>query len=229
LGFQHLAYDWRDEHIPTWDHEVLALQNAGVSLTAFWAPANTARPLEEPHWKKILELIDRHQLKMQLWVMLNEGLLQNVPEAERVSMAAGCLTQLAKELERRGCQLALYNHGGWSGHPDNLVAIVKQLRDGNQHNTGITYNLHHAHGELAELEQHLKAMQPYLFCLNLNGMRASGSKILPIGAGDNDKAILEMIQRSGYSGLIGILDHREELDAAQALQENLDGLRKLTQ
>jgi sugar phosphate isomerase/epimerase len=229
LGFKHLAYDWRDEHIPTWDDEVLALQNAGVSLTAFWAPASTARPLEEPHWKKILELIDRHQLKMQLWVMLNEGLLQNVPAADRVSMAAGCLTQLAKELERRGCQLALYNHGGWSGHPDNLVAIVKQLRDGNQHNTGIAYNLHHAHGELAELERHLKAMQPYLFCLNLNGMRASGSKILPIGAGDNDKAILEMIQRSGYSGLIGILDHREELDAAQALQENLDGLRKLTQ
>jgi len=31
----------------------------------------------------------------------------------------------------------------------------------------------------------------------------------------------------GYKGPIGILDHRDELDAEQSLRENLEGLAKL--
>ena len=228
LGFQHLAYDWRNEHIATWDEEVTALRKSGVNLTAFWAPANTENPLEEAHWRQIMELIDRQQLKMQLWVMLNEGLLQAVPESKRVFAAANWLGPLAKQLEQRGCQLALYNHGGWAGHPDNLVAIVTELRGRGNNNAGIAYNLHHAHDILPQFKHYLNKMLPFLYSLNLNGMQVNGPKILPIGAGDNDREILSIIRESGYEGLIGILDHRDELDAAKALQENLEGLRKLT-
>ena len=32
LGFKHFAYDWRAEHIPTFDAEVEALKRHGVSL-----------------------------------------------------------------------------------------------------------------------------------------------------------------------------------------------------
>jgi Concanavalin A-like lectin/glucanases superfamily len=228
LGIRRLAYDWRDEHIPTWDLEVESLRAAGVDLTAFWAPANTDQPLSEPHWVKIIELIDRHKLNMQLWVMLNDGLVQQTPEGERASTIADWLSPLASELERRSCQLALYNHGGWSGEPENLVAMVRELRRRGMANTGIVYNLHHAHDILPEFEKHLATMRDYLFCLNLNGMRAAGPKILPLGAGDDDLSILAAIVRSGYSGPIGILDHREELDAEESLRQNLEGLGKLT-
>ena len=70
-------------------------------------------------------------------------------------------------------------------------------------------------------------MVPYLYCVNLNGMRRGGPMILPLGQGDNDRQWLEMIGDSGYQGPIGILDHRGNVDAEQSLRENLDGLEKL--
>ena len=39
LGFKHFAYDWRAEHVPTFDAEVDALKKHGVALDAFWCPA----------------------------------------------------------------------------------------------------------------------------------------------------------------------------------------------
>ena len=47
------------------------------------------------------------------------------------------------------CKLGLYNHGGWGGEPENLVAVCKVLRE--QHkadHVGIVYNLHHGHGHI---------------------------------------------------------------------------------
>lgn len=227
LGFRRLAYDWRDEHIPAWDDEVAALRERRIELTAFWAPVNTAAPLDEPHWKQILALIERHQLKMQLWVMLNEGLLAGLPAEERAAQAAEILSRLARELSARGCRLGIYNHGGWCGEPDNMIAIVDALKARGHANAGIVYNLHHGHDHLADLPSHLGRMREHLLCVNLNGMRAGGPKILPLGAGDDDGDLLRTIARSGYQGLIGILDHREDLDASESLGQNLDVLRRL--
>ena len=38
LGFKHFAYDWRAEHIPTFDAEIEALKRHGIALDAFWLP-----------------------------------------------------------------------------------------------------------------------------------------------------------------------------------------------
>lgn len=40
LGFTKFAYDWRDEHIPTFDQEIAELKKNGVELSAFWFPAS---------------------------------------------------------------------------------------------------------------------------------------------------------------------------------------------
>ena len=37
LGFKHFAYDWRGEHIPTFDAEIAALKKRGIALDAWWA------------------------------------------------------------------------------------------------------------------------------------------------------------------------------------------------
>ncbi len=227
LGFKRLAYDWRDEHLPTWDAEVAALREHKIDLTAFWAPVQTADPLNELHWRQILPLIDRHQLKMQLWVMLDEGLWTDVATSQRADRAAEILAPLAQALAERGCQLGIYNHGGWCGEPENMVGIVKALKVLGYSNTGIVYNLHHGHDQLADFPVHLDRLRDHLLCLNLNGMRAGGPQILPLGSGDDDRAILQTIEQSGYQGLIGILDHREELDAAESLRQNLDGLQRI--
>src|SRR5437868_4555109 len=36
LGFKHFAYDWRAEHVPTFDAELDALKRHGLALDAFW-------------------------------------------------------------------------------------------------------------------------------------------------------------------------------------------------
>src|ERR1700722_9619887 len=59
LGFKHFAYDWRSEHIPTFDAEVEALKRHGVALDAFWvAPGELNRES-----RIILDLLKRHAIK----------------------------------------------------------------------------------------------------------------------------------------------------------------------
>ena len=38
LGITRLAYDWRPEHIPTFDQELEALKSHHIQLQAFWLP-----------------------------------------------------------------------------------------------------------------------------------------------------------------------------------------------
>ena len=90
------------------------------------------------------------------------------------------MKQLLPLVERTAtmkCKLGLYNHGGWGGEPENLVAVCKALRE--QHkadHVGIVYNLHHGHDHIHDFAKALAAMQPYLLCLNLNGMTTDGDK-----------------------------------------------------
>ena len=77
-------------------------------------------------------------------------------------------------------------------------------------------------------------MWHYLVCINLNGMVDAEQleadpkkKILPIGQGVYDEKLIRIIAGSGWEGPIGILDHRNEVDAAQSLRQNLDGLAKI--
>ena len=48
-------------------------------------------------------------------------------------------------------------------------------------------------------------------------------KILQLGAGEHDVALLKTIRDSGYAGPIGIIGHTGD-DVEQRLQDNLDGL-----
>src|SRR5678810_542527 len=38
LGFKHFAYDYRAEHIPTFDAEIAACRKHGISFDAWWFP-----------------------------------------------------------------------------------------------------------------------------------------------------------------------------------------------
>ena len=38
LGVKRLAYDYRAEHVPTFDDELNALKENGIELTAWWFP-----------------------------------------------------------------------------------------------------------------------------------------------------------------------------------------------
>ena len=225
LGFKHFAYDWRGEHIPTFDAEVVALKRHGVALDAFWvAPGELNRES-----RIILDLLKRHAIKAQLWVLLDFGAdkVQGPEQERRVEAAAAKLRPLADEAGKIGCSLALYNHGGWFGEPENQIAIIERLKARGVTNVGMVYNLHHGHDHLDRFPALLAKTMPYLMALNLNGMDPGGDrhgrKILPLGQGSRDLELLRVIAASGYRGPIGILGHTMD-DAEERLKDNLDGL-----
>ncbi len=224
LGFKHFAYDWRAEHVPSFDAEVEALKRHGVELTAFWGPA----ALNDDS-RRILDLLKRHHVKAQLWVMGDEGpdKAEGDEQERRVADAAAKVEPLARAAAEIGCTVALYNHGGWFGEPENQIAIIERLKKDGVDNVGIVYNLHHGHDHLDRFPALLKTMMPYLMALNINGMDADGDrngrKILPLGQGEEDLKLLRIIRDSGYKGRIGILGHTQD-DAEERLLDNLDGL-----
>src|SRR5262245_2424505 len=59
LGFKRFAYDWRAEHLPTFDAEMEALARHKIALEAFWlAPGEL-----NPQSRQILDVLKRHGLK----------------------------------------------------------------------------------------------------------------------------------------------------------------------
>src|SRR6185369_17399278 len=63
LGFSKFAYDYRAEHIPTFDAEVAALSKHKVELSAWWFPTEL-----NAEARGILDVLKRHKIKAQLWV-----------------------------------------------------------------------------------------------------------------------------------------------------------------
>jgi putative heme-binding domain-containing protein len=225
LGFKHFAYDWRAKDIPTFDAEVEALQKHGVALDAFWVSPGVLNRES----RLILDVLKRHGVKAQLWVLLDQGAnrVEGLEQQRRVEAASASLKPLAEEAAKAGCSLALYNHGGWFGEPENQVAIIEFLQKQGVENVGMVYNLHHGHEHTHRLAAILKQAMPYLKAVNLNGMDPGADpgprKILPLGQGELDLALLRTIRDSGYQGPIGILGHTND-DAEERLRDNLDGL-----
>jgi hypothetical protein len=237
LGIKRVAYDWRDEHVPQFDEELEAYMRHGISLHAFWMPVNTSSPLEERHWPLVLDLVKRHKVRPELWVMLSDGLVNSLPTEQRAAEAAEILAPAARAAEELGCRIGLYNHGGWFGEPDNQIAIIKAMQElgaknGNAmlNNVGIVYNFHHGHEHMAKFSALAKRMEPHLLTVNVNGMRVGGPKILSFGEGDDngnaERQMLKSLVAAGYSGTIGILGHREERDVEECLREGLEGISR---
>ena len=216
LGIRKVAYDWRQEHVASFEQEILEYKKNGLEYFAFWAEHDAA-----------FELFKKYKLRPQIWRMMSTPKADS--QEEKVAAAGRELMPTLKKVKGIGSKLGLYNHGGWSGQPENLIAVCKWLREnGGGDDVGIVYNLHHAHDRIKDFASVLKQMQPYLLCLNINGMNDNAEpKIVSVGKGQHDQRLLTVIRTSGYKGPIGILDHRPKMDAEQSLRENLEGLKKL--
>ena len=218
IGLQRVAYDWRQKHVPDFEEEIIQYRKQGIEYFAFW----------DVH-EKAFELFRKHKLRPQIWKMMPQPVGQS--EDEKVKSVATQLLPLVEKTRKLGGKLGLYNHGGWTGEPKNMVAVCRYLRKNHQAaHVGIVYNQHHGHSHVDGFPDLLKEMKPYLLCLNLNGMTANGDKkgrkILPVGEGDLDLKLLRDIILSGYQGPIGIIGHTQD-DVELRLRDNLDGLHWL--
>ena len=224
LGFTQFAYDYRAEHIPTFDAEMEALKRHHIRLLAWWFP----RTLNDEA-RLILDVLQRHdQRGVQLWVT-GAGAPTKSPEEQRARVAAEAarLRPIAEAAAKLAGTVALYNHGAWFGEPENQLEIIAHLRAAGITNVGLVYNLHHGHDHVARFPALLALMKPHLVALNLNGTVPGGDKlgqkIVPLAQGELDVSLFTAIRDSGWRGPIGILNHTDE-DAEARLRDNLAGL-----
>jgi hypothetical protein len=222
LGLRRVAYDWREVHVPEFENEIRVCKEHGIEFFAFWKGHESAYPL-----------FARHGAKPQIWHTLQTG--KGLSNKEKIASAAEAIVPLATRTREAGLALGLYNHGGWGGLPDNLVAVCKALHEKGFDNVGIVYNLHHAHPRIATFEDDLHRMKPFLLCLNLNGMAdpavedvsKSDVKVKPIGKGEHERDMIAATIASGYDGAIGIIGHVATRDVEEVLRENLEGLESI--
>ncbi len=224
LGIKRLAYDYRAEHVPSFEEEIDTMNKHGIEITAWWFPGAL-----NDEAKLILGLIKKHGIHPQLWITGGGDSGMNEEQATQfIRSEVERIRPIALAAQEVDCKVALYNHGGWFGEPANQIRLLRAI---DLPNVGIVYNLHHAHDQIDKLAQHLQLMKPYLLAINLNGTETNGDKIgkkiLPIGEGDRDREVLRVIGQSGFHGPVGILNHTD-LDAQLRLKENLDGLKQLS-
>ena len=224
LGFNRVAYDWREKHIPEFEHEIIEYKKNGLEYFAFW------------NWhESMAPLIQKHKIQPQIWDMFRGKLPEGTKEEKTLFVVQQFLPK-ARRANELGLKFGIYSHGGWAGKPENLVAVCECLRSlHGLSNVGIVYSFHHGHEDIADFSNVFKAIQPFLLCLNLNGMadpetvnrRTHANQILTIGKGLHEAKMIREVIKAGYDGPIGIIGHRADEDVQESLSANLVGLETL--
>src|SRR5688572_15278315 len=123
LGIQKMAYDWRAEHIPTFEAEIDACRKHNIEITAWWFPTTLDKDAQA-----ILTVLKKKSVKTQLWVMGSGEPTKSAEEqSKRIATEVARLRPIADAAAAIGCKVGLYNHGGWFGEPENQVALIKAL------------------------------------------------------------------------------------------------------
>jgi sugar phosphate isomerase/epimerase len=222
LGFKNFAYDWRPEHVPSFDAEVEALNQHVINLVAWWFPTEAGDPMA----RVILEVIKRHRIHPQLWVMGSGSPTKTVEEhSQRIDQEAERIRKIVDLATPYGCQVELYNHNGWFGQPDNEVAVIGRLRQKGVSGVGMVYNFSHGHGDIADFPAIWKRIQPYVVAVNVTGMVVD-ERLIPPSQGDHELGMLRTIQQSGWHGPIGLIAEQGG-DAEVTLRNDLHGLEWL--
>lgn len=217
LGITRLAYDWRQEHIPTFDAEIEAMKRRNITISAWWY---------SKHQPDVLSAISRHGIHPQLWVC---GVRTSTPPT--LDSEVDRIRPFAHDAMTIGSQVGLYNHREpWFEDQDNQIAIIERLRQEGITNIGIVFNFHHWRGDLAKFPDLMKRMSPYLLAVNLNGMPVdtrSYPKVRFVGTDASELSMVRAVLDSGWRGPIGLLHERPSVDAERSLRLSLIGLNWL--
>jgi sugar phosphate isomerase/epimerase len=226
LGIAKFAYDWREEHVASFDSEMIAVKNHHITLQAFWMPYGPD-PFEDKHYSEIFALLKRHDIKTQLWWSYgsNDSALQKLTQKEKVKAIGRTVRRLAEDAAAIGCTVGLYNHGGWFGEPENELSILDYV---NLPNLGIVYNFNHAEEQIDSFPSFFPRILPHLIALNIAGLQnGKPGKVVPVGQGDSEQKMIKRIGLSSYSGTIGIINENTTPDAEAGLTTNMAGLQKI--
>ncbi len=227
LGITSYAYDWREKHLDEMASEIELAREKEIEILSVWlwidANNDSVGHLSASN-ERVLKILEETGLKTTIWMSFNENYFANLAAVEALDKGIEMVRYISTRAQKVGGKVGLYNHGAWFGEPENQVAILKALPE---FSIGLIYNFHHAHEQLVAYPDLVKLMKPYLWAVNLNGMKAEGPKILPIGKGDKEQEMIQLLKDEGFDGPWGVLGHVETADVRLILEENLAGLQAL--
>lgn len=231
LGFTGQAWGNRMagvKDLPRFEEEMAAMKAHGLKLVARYVPSSC--PHDEK--RKILDAAVHHGQKPQIWATGAPVSPEPASQTQRVAEQLEVFEPWARVAADYGLKVGLYNHAGWCGHPDNQLAIIHALHDRGLDNVGIALCQHWSHDWLDAFEAKLQEIKPYLLAISLSGMTRDGvqkgQQFLPVGAGDEDLRLLGALERSGWRGPVGLINHTD-IDAAERLPDHLAGLAWIRQ
>ena len=227
LGFYQYGYGHRTRHIPYMEEEFRYAQENGVRINNVWLYINLKK--DKPGALRtqnevVFENLKKTGLETQIWVGIDSRFYEGLSNEKAMESTLEMISYLAEKAADINCKIALYNHGGWYGVPDNQLAIITALPE---YKIGVVFNFHHAHDEFDHYAENIKKLYPYLWCVNLNGMRKEGPKIITVGQGDSEKRMIDELLTLGYKGPWGILGHVKGGDPEVVLEANYKGLQSL--
>ncbi|GAA4813256.1 sugar phosphate isomerase/epimerase family protein [Litoribaculum gwangyangense] len=225
LDLTKYAYDWREEDLENMATELRLANKNKIDIIAIWMWIDNQRDsigkLNKSN-KKVFDIIKEVGYKGEIWVSFHANFFENLTDSLSIQKGAKMIDFISNQAEKMDCKIGLYNHGDWFGEPENQIKIIKALPN---RNLGIVYNFHHAQNHIDTFSEIVEIMLPYLWHVNLNGMKRNGPKILPIGKGDQEMEMITSLKEKGYKGDYGILGHVENADVELILRANLNGLK----
>ena len=237
LGFSKCGYEGHPRYIEQLEEHIIAYRENGIELVGIYLEIREENSIEQNSIKEAINILERQNCKTQLWLTINDELLKGIPEEIRTERVCEILEPVVDKAISLECKIAMYNHGGWTGNPENQVRIVQRLEKSyNPESLGIVLNFHHAHPYVYEFSELFMKVKPYLFVLNTDGMGVKKNqkgeligdpKILPLGEGDHEIDMLRTVKESGYKGLIGVIDHDKNIAPEKNLGNNLNALKEI--
>lgn len=228
LGFTQYVWDWRAKHLAELPEEIRAAREAGVRMRGVWlwidAQSDSVGALGASN-RAVIAAINEARLPVEFWVGFHPNFFADIDEEARVARGAAMIAHLRDLARTSDSTVALYNHGDWFGEPASQLRLLAAVGDPT---VGLVYNFHHGHDQLAAFADFLPRILPHLRAVNLNGMNPAGPKILPLGTGTHERAMIRLLESAGYRGPLGILGHVDDADVEEVLARNLAGLRDLT-
>jgi sugar phosphate isomerase/epimerase len=227
LGYKQYAYGYRPKHLPTMEQEWNLAKEKGIEIKAVWLYVNLYKDQIDklrPDAEAVFENLEKTGLKTQIWVGFYPQYFDKLTDQESFNKSVTMISYLSKRAKTLGCKIALYNHGGWFGKPENQLRIIKALP---HEDLGVVFNFHHAHDTLENYSKNIKMLFPYLWSVSLNGMKAEGPKIITIGQGNLEKQMIEQLLDLNYKGPFNLLGHVKGGDPEVILKDNFKGLETL--
>ena len=207
-----------------------ALDKVGLKMFALYVPLKLdAVEASITSLKEVVAVL--HGRDTMLWLYVTDkGHKPSATDDDDAAVKA--LRDIAGMARESGLRVAMYPHTGL--YVASVEDAVRLAGMAGCKNLGVTFNLcHWLKVDGKDLDATLKAAQPFLFCVTINGADADGKDwkalIQPLDQGTYDVSLLlRRLAKMGYTGPIGLQHFGIKGDAHDNLKHSMDGWKKLS-